>query len=346
MKRFILLIVIILLFTTKVNALDISAPTAPEAAQELMPAQQGSFGGDLWYIIKNAVAELSPGIRSTAEICLSIIAVMLIVVMVKDLSGLSARTVELAGVVSVGTLLMSSSNSLIRLSATTVESISQYGKLLLPVMTSALAAQGGGTTSVALYTGTVIFDTILTQIIANLIIPVLYAYLAISLVLPSVGTSMLKNFKNLSKWLMTWTLKLSIYIFTGYLGITKVISGTTDAAALRAAKLTLSGAVPVVGGIISDTSEAILVSAGIVKNAAGIYGILAIISICAVPFLTIGIQYLLLKLTAGICGLFSRGKTIDIIQDYSFAMGILLAATGTICIMLLISTVCFMKGVS
>ena len=156
-----------------------------------------------------------------------------------------------------------------------IDEISNYGKLLLPVMTAALAAQGGITGSAALYSGTVLFDSFLGQLIARFITPMIYLFLAIAAANSAVGEDILKKFRDFVKWLMTWCLKIVLYVFTGYMGITGVVSGTTDAAALKAAKLTISGVVPVVGGILSDASEAVLVSAGIVKNAVGIYGLLA-----------------------------------------------------------------------
>jgi len=144
---------------------------------------------------------------------------------------------------------------------------------------------------------------------------------------------------------MTWCLKTILYVFTGYIGITGVISGTTDAATLKVAKMTISGAVPVVGGILSDASEAVLVSAGLVKNAAGIYGMLAVAAVWIRPFVKIGAHYLLLKGTAGFCGIFGSKKTTDLISDFSSAMGLLLGMTGSVCLMLVISTACYMKGV-
>ena len=115
---------------------------------------------------------------------------------------------------------------------------------------------------------------------------------------------------------------------------------------LKATKLTISGMVPVVGNIISDASEAVLVSTGIMKNAAGIYGLLAILAIWIGPFLQIGIQYLLLKLTSGICEMFTVKSISDLVNDFAAAMGLILAMTGSVCLMFLISTICFMKGVS
>jgi stage III sporulation protein AE len=154
-----------------------------------------------------------------------------------------------------------------------------------------------------------------------------------------------RELKKFVKWLTTWSIKIVLYIFTGYMGITGVVSGTTDAAALKAAKLTISGMVPVVGGILSDASESVLVGAGVMKTAAGMYGTLAMLAICAEPFLKIGVQYLMLKATAALCGIFGSKALSNLVQDFSSALGILLGMTGSACLMLLISTVCFMKGV-
>ena len=128
--------------------------------------------------------------------------------------------------------------------------------------------------------------------------------------------------------------------------ITGIISGTTDAAALKATKLTISGVVPVVGGIISDASDTILVSAGIVKNAAGVYGLLAILAIWIGPFLKIGVQYLLLKASAALCGGIAGDATSGLIKDFSGIMGILVAMIGTICLLFLVSIVCYLRGVT
>ena len=189
------------------------------------------------------------------------------------------------------------------------------------------------------------FDAILTTSISKLLIPFTYLFLAISVANSALGEGVLKSIRDLIKWLMTWGLKIALYIFTGYISITGVISGATDAAALKATKITISSMVPVVGGILSDASEAVLVSAGVMKNAAGIYGILAIFAVFILPFLQIGIQYLTLKATAAATKVFGIQCLSDLIDGFSTAMGLLLAMIGTVCLVLLISTVCFMKGV-
>jgi len=145
---------------------------------------------------------------------------------------------------------------------------------------------------------------------------------------------------------MTWSLKIVLYVFSAYMSITGVVSGSVDAASMKATKIAISGAVPVVGGILSDASEAVLVGAGVMKSAAGVYGLLAILAVWIGPFVQIGCQYLLLKATAAVCGVIGTKETTGLISDFTGAMGLLLAMTGTVCLLLLISTVCFMKGIS
>ena len=125
-----------------------------------------------------------------------------------------------------------------------------------------------------------------------------------------------------------------------------MISGTTDAAALKAAKLTLSGVIPVVGSMIADASEAVLVSAGVLKNAAGIYGLLAITAIVIHPFMMIAVQYLLLKASGAISKAFEVKQIDDVVQSFTGAMGIMLAVTGVSALIFLLSVTCFMKGIA
>lgn len=345
MKKLLIPIFWLLILLIPVRAMEFSAPIAPDRAQTYMPQETESFGEGLWYVIKTAISELQPSMAETSAICLSLIVVNILVSVLQNFSGSGKLTVEIAGILLISVVLLQPANALLQLGIETIEDLSAYGKLLLPVMTAAVAAQGGATTSAALYTGTVFFNSVLITFITKLIVPMIYVYLCLCIAGSLIGESMLKALLKFVKWAMTWCLKIILYTFTGYIGITGVISGTTDATALKAAKLAISGAVPVVGGILSDASETVLVSVGMMKSAAGIYGVLAIVAIGIGPFLQIGVQYLLLKVSAAICAGIGTKKTANLIQDFSGVMGLVLAMTGTVCLLLLISIVCFMKGV-
>ena len=345
--RFLLPTVILVFFlAVPVSATEFTAPPVPEAGAEYMPEDTGSFQDAIWELIQNGIRAFRPDIREAAGLCLGLCGISLMVSLIQTFPGTTANITDLVGVIAIAGLLLGRTHALVRLGVDTVEEISQYGKLLLPVMTAAMAAQGGITASAGLYAGTALFDSILSHMISGMMTPMIYLYLALAAANSAVGEDVLKKFRDFMKWLMVWTLKIILYVFTGYMGITGVVSGTTDAAALKAAKITISGVVPVVGGILSDASEAVLVSAGVVKNAAGVYGLLAVLSVCIGPFLRIGSHYLMLKAAGSLCGIFGSKRISGFIGDFSTAMGLLLAMTGSVCLLLLISTVCFLRGLS
>ncbi len=344
MKKIIWILVLLVCFCVPVSASEIEAPAVPDHAEDLMP-DESSFGDGVLHIVRTALAALRPDISEVCIVCLSVLGAVLLLSVLRTYEGASKAVVELCGVVVIGGLLLRPTNSLVALSTETIWNLSEYGKLLLPVMTAAMAAQGGAVTSAALYTATAFFSSVLSSAVAKLLVPMVYIYLVLSVVNSAAGDELMKKLKDFVKWLMTWGLKIVLYIFTGYISITGVISGATDQAALKATKLTISGMVPVIGGILSDASETVLVGAGVVKNAAGVYGMFAVLALVIGPFLKIGAHYLLLKLTGAISGLFADKKVTGIIEDFTGAMGLLLAMTGSLCLMLLISVVCFMKGV-
>lgn len=345
MRKIILTILLLIAFSMPVSAAEYTAPEAPDQAQDLMPVETSSFGKDLWIIVKRAIGKLQPDITASAKLCISLVVVVMSVSFLNTMPGKTVAVAELVGVLAVSSLLLQQAGSMIRMGADTVIQLSEYGKMLLPVMTAALAAQGGITASTAIYAGTAIFDALLSTGISVILIPLVYAYLAISIGGCATGHNTLEKLCGFIKWLATWFLKTILYIFTGYIGITGVVSGSADAAALKATKLTISGMIPVVGGILSEASEAVLVGAGLMKNAAGVYGLLAVIAIWISPFLQIGIRYLMLKLTAAICETFGIKRISTLIAAFSDAMGLLLGMTSAICVILLVSTVCFLKGV-
>lgn len=345
MRKILFLLILLLFLPIKANALEITAPEAPDIAQGYMPEDITDFSSGVWEVLGRAIDRVLPDLQEAARVCMGLLASVLLVSMVQTASDRIKQTANLTGTAAIASALLLSSNSLMTLGANTIQEMSEYGKLLLPVLTAALAAQGGGTASAALYGGSAMFLSFLSSFISRLLLPLVYLYLGLAAANAATGEAMLKRLKELLKWAMSWSLKTILTVFTAFLSITGIVSGTVDSAALKAAKSAISTAVPVVGGILSNSAETILAGAAVVKNAAGIYGILAILAIFLEPFLRISMHYLLLKLTAAVTAVFGCKEMSDLVGDFSEAMGFLLGMTGSVCVLLLISAVCFLKGV-
>ncbi len=346
MRKLLFIILIISLLIVPVMAEDITAPPAPEEAEIYMPSEPQSFSEGLLHIFRKAIGAIEPELREAGGLCASIISICLLCVITQQLSGNAAKITVLASTVMIGILLIMPTNALMGLGRKTVDSLSNYGKLFVPVMTTALAAQGGVTTSAALYGATTAFTAILSSLVSNLIVPLVYIYISIAVVNSFLSDESLKRLRDFAKWITVWSMKAVMYVYTGYMTITGVISGSVDASALKATKLAISSAVPVIGGLLSDASETILIGAGVMKSTVGIYGLFVVISLWIGPFLKIGLQYLLLKLTGAVASVFAPKHTVELLTDFTGAMGMILSMIGVQTLLLIVSTVCFMRGVA
>lgn len=344
MRIVLLVMVAIHLLTVPVCASEYIAPAVPESESDLMPNTE-SFGEGLYEMVQKAFMRIVPDCTNALKIGISVVATIIIIAFIQFTCRGIEGICEMAGIAVISLQIITNTNSMIGLGFETVKNITDYGNLLLPVLASAMAAQGGINTSAALYAGTAFFNTVLSGLLHRILRPLLYCYLGLAFATAAVGESVLKNMRDLIKVFSVWCLKILLTVFTTYMSISGVISGTTDMAVLKAAKVTISSFVPVVGSILSDASETVLVSAQIAKNAAGIYGIFALLAVFLVPFFRIGIHYLMLKGTFVVSSILCSGRVVDLIGDFSAAMGLLLAMTGAVCVIQLISTICFLKGV-
>ena len=144
MRKAVILIVLIALIAVPVQALDITAPEVPNSAADLMPDSPETFAEGLWELIKEVTAKVQPELTEAAGCCLSLFCATLLTSVFQSISGgRGKKAAELVCTLWIAVTLLQPTRSLVNLGANTITEMTQYGKLLLPVMTAALAAQGG-----------------------------------------------------------------------------------------------------------------------------------------------------------------------------------------------------------
>lgn len=114
-----------------------------------MPAQNQSFSQGLRQIAGELLPLLRPELARALASGAGLVALCLLLALfpAEETGG----TADLAGAVAIAALLMGNAHSMIRMAAETVTEMSEYEKLLLPVVTAAMAAQGGVNSATALY---------------------------------------------------------------------------------------------------------------------------------------------------------------------------------------------------
>lgn len=208
-----------------------------------------------------------------------------------------------------------------------------------------MAMSGGTVSAGTLYAGTALFSGLLSRLIARLLLPGVSVYLVVAAAEAALADSLLSELREFVGWLISKSLRVVLFVFTGYLTVT---GRHLRQCGCRRRARDEGGRVwhgAVVGSILSDASETLLASASALKSSMGVFGMLAVLAICLAPFLKIGAQYLLLKGTAAVSGTIGMPQQVKLVKHAATAMGYLLAMTGACALMLLISVVCFLKVV-
>ncbi len=279
---------------------------------------------------------LGDGLR-TAGLILS--AVLLSSLM--DPDGTFGKYAEIAACLAVTAAVVGDLRSMIGLGVETVGKIHTYLRLLLPGMVTLMFAAGGFTGAGAVSGAAAVFFDVLIALTERFLIPLIWVYTALTAAEAILGAGTLEKLRDFVKWICMKLIKWTFWGFSAFLTATGLFSGAVDAQKLKTARYAISGMVPVVGNMVSDASQTVLNAAGMLKTSVGVYGMLAVLGISFGPFLRLWLQYLLLKLTAAVCGVFGRSRATNLTDKLSEAFGMLLGITGVCCIMtLLILTLC------
>lgn len=127
------------------------------------------------------------------------------------------------------------------------------------------------------------------EISTKILFPLLSLCLAMSItdaVNPAVSLS---GILTAVQKLTVWLLGLLMAGFVGLLSVQTVVANAADKAGTKAAKFVISGAVPIVGGAVSDAYAAVLGSMGVLRSSVGVTGIVLVAAILAPVILELGL---------------------------------------------------------
>ena len=257
-----------------------------------------------------------------------------------------AKYAVLAGILGISVVSISNISTFIGLGGKTLDDMNTFSKMLLPTLTAAAAASGAVTSAAAKYAATALFMDILMTVSKNVVMPLIYAFTATSIAEAALGGEGLSGASNLLKWLTKTIMSVAMLLFVAYLSLTGVISAATDAVTTKALKTTIQTVLPVVGSIIADASETVLAGASILRNAVGIFGLLAVVGTCLLPFLRLGANYLLYKAAAGLAGAIADSRITKLVNAVSAAFGMMLGLVGASALMLFISIISVIRVVT
>ena len=342
MRRMLFLLLALLTLTTSVYALEI-----PDSARDFLPRElvesvereDSLLLGGWTYLcdtVREALADvLRSGVRSCAML-------MLLALLCGAAEGLAdgagadaVRFVPYFGVLGASLLTAGDLTALIGLGAQTVDALGVLGKLLIPTVAAAMAAGGCVGTASAWQVGTLLISDVLLSLSREVLLPLVYCYIALAAagaLLPKAGLDVLAGGV---KKLLSWGACGVTLLFTAFLTVSNVLTGSADRAAVRAGSFLLSNAVPVVGGILSEATEAVIAGAGALRGTVGTLGVFAVLALCAVPLLRLSVQFLFYQAAAFLAAMAGSETLQKFIERLSGAFTLVLALTASCAAILL-----------
>ncbi|SCM80142.1 Stage III sporulation protein AE [uncultured Sporomusa sp.] len=165
----------------------------------------------------------------------------------------------------------------------TVGNIVGFMEALLPLLLSLLAGVGA-LTSAALFTPLMLFVVSATSVVVkDIILPLLFLTAVLECVNYLSGRYKLSNLTSVLKQAGMMVLGLVLVVFIGIVSIQGVAGSVADGLTLRTAKYATATFIPVVGKMFADTVELVMGASLVLKNAVGIFGVLTIALLCALP---------------------------------------------------------------
>ena len=328
----------------------------PDSAKELLEDTNKvenftSLGDGLSGLWERTCKLLAVTVQDSLGGVVLIMSAILLCSLAEDCFGAAGGGRMLDPVPLVGTMVIllavgSNMKSLMGLGEQTIEELDIFSKALLPTLSAAAAVGGCAVSASVRQVATVFFSDLLISLIRSLLLPLVWVFVALSAADAILPAGRLSGIAQGLHKAATWLLSGSLLLFTGYLSLSGAFASSADSLTLRMARSAIGTAIPVVGGIISDAADTILAGAGVLRQSVGIVGTLTILATCILPFLKLGVQYLLLKLSAFFAAAVAPEPLVKLLHALSSAFGLVLGMTGATAAMLLISVASSVKVVS
>ena len=220
----------------------------------------------------------------------------------------------------------------------TIEDSGLFMMSYIPVF-SGVVATGGGVTTATAYQLIVVFATeMFVSLSSEIIMPLLSLCLSagiIESINPAISLSgIVKGISRAVKIIMG----LSLTIFSGLITVQSLVGTATDSVALRTGKFVVSNLVPVVGNAVSDAYSTVKGSIGILRNATGTFGVIAVFLIVVPPIISVFSTTLCIYIGEIFADIFSVKPISSFLKTAYNTMSVCLSVMICFAMMFIIST--------
>ncbi len=348
MKRFIAVVILVLLFTLPVRADEVYSEqyglsgadelydALPDKTQDFFRENGIDLGDENWVsslsgenVFRHIFDFLSKGAAAPLKSGAAIISVILVTAAFLSFGDTRERFTPalLAATLGVAAVTAADIWSSVSAASGAIKGCSTFMLSFVPVFASLVALSGGAVTAASMSALLLGAAQAVSSICAFVILPLMGGYLAMSM---ASGVSPLINqsgLVNSVKKVTLWFMSLLTTVFLGILGIQTAVNSAADNLTLKTAKFILGSCVPVAGTALSESVSTVSASVSLLRSSVGIYGVVAL----AITVLPIVLELVLWRISLFVCSgvaeLFELSKISGLIKAVDAMVSLLLGLT-------------------
>ncbi len=217
-----------------------------------------------------------------------------------------------------------------------LENITLFMRVLIPLTLAGTAASGAPITATAFETAIIAVTEITRWAIVSVFVPLL---------MTAAGVGMVNNLSDRLKADKTaellnksvkWGLGIMLTLFVGVIGLQGIAAGNIDGLTVKVTKFAASNLIPVVGGILAETVETVMNCSAVIRNAAGIAGIIVIAVVTATPLLKIAACLLIFRISAAVIQPIADKRTVKCISEMADGIACIFSMLAAVSVMFII----------
>lgn len=286
-------------------------------------------------------------IKENAKTIFSIVAVSILCSILKNIqSSFGGNVSEIAFYVCylfIIILIISSYTDIVSLCKDTIMELNDFMNMLIPLILGLLVANGSIVSVSILQPILLIMTSTINVIVSNVILPIIFISTMMNLIGNVSENIKISKIPKLLQKTCIWCLEFVLIIFIGILSIEGTLGANVDGVTAKAAKSIVSTVIPVVGKALSDATDSILGATLITRNAVGIVGMIAIISIVLNPLISALIMMITYNVAAALIEPIVDSRISKCMTGMGDSIKIIFSLMATVCMLFIISTTIMIK---
>lgn len=215
-----------------------------------------------------------------------------------------------------------------------IDNMINFMQAMLPILITMLVSVGAVISASFFQPAIIIAVEFIAQVMKDFVLPVVLFMATVKIVSNISDKISLNKMGDFLKTVCTASISILLSIFLGIISIQGITSSMADGVVSRTAKYAVGAFLPVVGGLLSDSIDAIMGASFLIKGAVSSFGLIAIIIISLMPAVKLLSLILIYKISAALIEPISDKRIVNCISDMATSITYVFAVLISVTVMM------------